>query len=252
MMKKKRKIILNSTLLSLFVITLTSFTDSKNEIRTVEEINVVIKNQKGIFLIDKFEVIDLMTKQQADYVIGVEKKDLNLRLLETRIKVNPFVKDAQVYLNLAGKLQVKIKQRKPIARIFIDGIHDKYIDKQGNILPINAKHTARVLIIKINTPLIWENNLRETNYGEKLFNLIKTINEDIFWNAHIASLTVKKDGEIYLYPQVTKQVVEWGLPENNRNKFNKLMTAYKKILPKKGWNTYSKINLKLYKQIVCK
>ena len=74
MMKKKRKIILNSTLLSLFVITLTSFTDSKNEIRTVEEINVVIKNQKGIFLIDKFEVIDLMTKQQADYVIGVEKK----------------------------------------------------------------------------------------------------------------------------------------------------------------------------------
>ena len=81
--------------------------------------------------------------------------------------------------------------------------------------------------------------------------MLKYIENDAFWKAQIAHILIKKDGEIELYPQVTKQVVEFGMPEDFDGKFSKLLTFYKEILPKKGWNTYDRVNLKFENQIIC-
>jgi len=53
-----------------------------------------------------------------------------------------------------------------------------------------------------------------------------------------------------LYPQVTKQMVEFGKPEDIEVKFKKLRIFYTEILPKKGWNRYEKVNLKYRDQII--
>ena len=60
-----------------------------------------------------------------------------------------------------------------------------------------------------------------------------------------------KDGEVELYPQVTKQKIEFGKPKDFEEKFSKLMTFYKEILPSKGWNYYERVNVKFKDQIIC-
>lgn len=227
------------------------FTGVKNNDRKIENLDVDIVEQQGIFFTDDLEVIDLMTDKSADYVIGVEMGALNPKVLEERVEMNPFVKDAQVYRDLKGNLKVKVKQSTPIARVFVDGKNDKYIDEDGRVLPINAKHTARVPLLETEFKFPWQQNITESSYGESVFELLKYIEKDEFWHAQIAHIVVKKDGEIDLYPQVTKQVVEFGKPEDLEEKFSKLMTFYKEILPKKGWNTYDKVNLKFKNQIIC-
>lgn len=246
--KKNRLIYSFSGLVILFLIT---FTGLKNNARQVEKVKVEILDQEGVFFTDQLEVIDLMTDKSADYVIGVEQGRIVPKTLEARVESNPFVKDAQVFRDLKGNLEVKVVQSKPIARLFIDGKNDRYIDSEGNILPVNARHTARVPLLETDFEFSWEENLKESNYGKEVFELLTFIEQDKFWKAQIAGLLIKKDGEVELFPQVTKQKVEFGLPEDIERKFSKLMTFYKEILPKKGWNTYDRVNLKFENQIIC-
>jgi cell division protein FtsQ len=246
--KKNRLIYSFSGLVILFLIT---FAGIKNNARQVENVKVEILDQEGNFFTDQLEVMDLMTDKSGDYVIGVEQGKIHPKTLEERVEANPFVKDAQVYRDLKGNLKVKVVQSKPIARLFIDGKKDRYIDSEGNILPINAKHTARVPLLETDFEFAWKSNLNESSYGKEVFELLTFIEKNEFWKAQIAGLVIRKDGEIELFPQVTKQKIEFGMPNDIERKFSKLMTFYKEILPKKGWNTYDRVNLKFENQIIC-
>lgn len=251
MSKEEKKNLLIYSFSGLLLLTLIMLTGVRNNARSIEEVQVEIVDQEGIYFTDQLEVMDLMTAQNGDYVVGVKMGELEPKVLEERIEANPFVKEAQVFRDLKGKLQVNVVQSKPIARLFIDGKKDRYIDSEGRILPVNAKHTARVPLIETEFTFNWEQNLNESKYGEQLFEMLTFIEADAFWNAQIAHLYIRKDGDINLYPQVTKQVVEFGKPEKLGQKFSKLMTFYKEILPKKGWNAYERVNLKFENQIIC-
>ena len=93
--------------------------------------------------------------------------------------------------------------------------------------------------------------MKESSYEEQVFNLLNINEKDEFWKAQVAGRKLKNDREFELFPQVTKQRVEFGLPVDIDRKFSKLMTFYKEILPKKGWNSYERVNLKFENQIIC-
>lgn len=233
------------------MVVLILFAGVKNHSRKVDQLQVDIKDQDGIYFTDQLEVVDLITDKSGDYVVGVEMGDLRPRTLEERVEANPFVKDAQVYRDLKGNVQVTVQQSKPIARVYNANAADHYIDEGGRILPINARHTARVPLLETEFTFSWDKNLNESKYGEKVLALLQYIEADAFWSAQIAHLVIKKDGDIDMLPQVTKQTITFGQPENIERKFSKLMTFYKEILPGKGWNTYSSVNLKFENQIIC-
>ena len=93
--------------------------------------------------------------------------------------------------------------------------------------------------------------MNESDFGLKVFDLLRYIEQDDFWRAQIAHVLVREDGEVELYPQVTKQKIEFGEPKDFEEKFSKLMTFYKEILPRKGWNHYDRVNVKFKDQIIC-
>jgi len=53
-----------------------------------------------------------------------------------------------------------------------------------------------------------------------------------------------------MLPQVGNERIEFGKPERVAQKFDKLMIFYKEILPRMGWNKYSRVNLEYEGQIV--
>ena len=213
--------------------------------------DVDVIEEEGVFFTDDLEVIDLMIGDSSDYVIGAKIGRLDPKMLEIRVEANPFVKDAQVFTDLEGNVKVKVQQSKPIARLFTNGKSDKYIDSEGRILPVNAKHPARVPMVETDFEFGWEKNMNESAFGAKVFELLAYIESDEFWKAQIAHILVRKDGEIEFFPQVTKQKIEFGKPMDFEEKFSKLMTFYKEILPKKGWNHYKRVNIKFKDQIIC-
>ncbi len=250
MSREQKKNIVVFSFSGILLLCLMIFTDVRNNGRAVDELNVEVVEEDGVYFTDELEVIDLMT-DSTDFLIGSKVGTIDPKTLETRVEANPFVRDAQVYRDVRGKLLVDVVQSKPIARVFIDGISDRYIDSEGRVLPVNARHTARVPLVETTFEFKWEEHMHESAFGVQLFELLTYIEKDPFWKAQIAHVLVKNDGELELYPQVTKQKIVFGKPEDFEEKFSKLMTFYKEILPKKGWNHYTSVNLKFEDQIIC-
>lgn len=230
---------------------LIGFASVKNAGKQVNNIEVEIIEQNGDFFTDQLEVLSLLNAENTDYVLGLRLAQLDLKTLEQRVEQHPFVKDAQVYRDIKGNVKVKVQQARPIARIFNPKGPDRYIDQDGTLLPTTVRHTARVPVVELERFFSWEKSLTDTDYGQKVLAFLRYIEEDEFWRAQIAHVVISKTGELILLGQVSKQEILFGMPDEMDKKFRKLEVFYKEILPNKGWNTYSLVNLKFENQIIC-
>ena len=233
------------------ILGLISFSGVKHSHRVIHDVLIHIEQEKGNYFIDQPEVLALLNAQNTDYVLGSKIGDIDLKLLERRVEAHAFVADAQIFYDLKGNLVVDVTQARPIARIYDPLGVDKYIDDRGLVLPVNGKYTARVPLVEIEHKMDLKEAITTSEEGTYLFELLRFIDADDFWKAQIAHLVVEDSGEITMLPQITKQRILFGKPSDLAEKFRKLEVFYKEILPNKGWNTYSLVNLKFKDQIVC-
>lgn len=241
-------IIVSGLTLSIFLI---AFTTVKQSNRSIKDLKINIVDADEYYFVDQPEILSLVNANNSDFVLGQRKGQLNLKELEYRIEENAFVHEAQVYTDLAGNLHVKVKQSKPIARFLLGSGRDRYVDDTGKLLPVNTKFTARVPLIEVKKTFPWKSNINETEEGKSIFELLTFIENDPFWKAQIAQLTLLRNGEITMLPQVTRQEIIFGDPIDIAIKFKKLKLFYTEVLPNKGWNTYASVNLKFKNQIIC-
>lgn len=228
------------------------FVEKKNYEKTCISIEVNIRNQYENYFISESDVIDIVTDGGDRRIIGEPIATLNLKKIETDLYQNKFIRNAEVYKDLTGRLMINIDQSRPIARLMSDRGSDRYISNQGEVLPLSKHYTARVLLIDgayaNNTKL---SDLNANQHDKNILELLKYIEKDKFWKAQIAQLNIDKSGNIKMYTQVSRQVVEFGKAEEIEEKFKKLKIFYKEILPAKGWNHYNTVNVKYKNQIVC-
>jgi cell division protein FtsQ len=213
---------------------------------------VKINDQFDNYFISESDILSLVTDGGREQILGKNFNDLPLKSIEARIKGNKFIEEAEVYKDLKGNLIVSAEQSRPLARIIQDSGPDAYIDRNGKILPVSDRFTARVILVGGDyTPQLVKKDLKTSEEGIEIFDLLKFITEDEFWRAQISEIYIDKDREITMYPQVSKQVILFGKADEIETKFRKLKIFYKEILPQKGWNKYEKVNLKYHNQIVC-
>jgi cell division protein FtsQ len=178
--------------------------------------------------------------------------DLNPGDMEFRLEENPYVRNAEVYIEIDGALKIDVFQRKPILRIFKQYSSGYYIDEEGRKMPLSQDYTAPVLLASGN---IAENygggDSVESKTCHDLFLLASHIRKHEFWSQQISQIQVDEKGEFVLYPNVGSHRIILGDVKNLEDKFNRLWLFYNKALVKVGWDKYRVINLKYTGQIVC-
>jgi len=195
--------------------------------------------------------------------IGKTMQSINTFELENRISTIMSVRDVQIYKTANGVLSVKVKQRRPLVRIFNHDNQSYYIDDQGLLLPLSDRFAAHVLVVngKINEPfqlkanqdiMQWDTSVyKREPLIRKIYNFAQYVSDNDFWNAQIAQVYVGGYDDIKLIPRVGSQVILLGSFDNYEGKLNKLKKFYEKALPAEGWNKYKMINLKYSNQIIC-
>jgi len=250
-MKTRTIKILSFSLLGLVLLIFIGFVEKKDAERTFTKISVEVKDIADVYFVDEKEILNNLTAEFQTLSPGIALSKIDFQKMELKVEMHPFVKNAEVFGDFKGNIWVEIQQHKPMARIVRPMAADGYISTEGQILPTSTKYTTRVLILEggFAEKLLEAENLSR-DY-QNLLGLVEFIYQDPFWNAQITSLEIDNNGDIKMHQQVGNQIIEFGDAEDIEEKFNKISLFYEEIIPSKGWNTYSRVNVKYKDQIIC-
>jgi cell division protein FtsQ len=181
------------------------------------------------------------------------------RDLEKLLEKDPYVANAEVFVNVDGDLSVVIEQRQPLLRLMPGGKSGYFIDHEGVILPLSDNFSPMELLVTGKIPIdeIQDaNGMRrvelENNIElQKLMNFANYVKSNEFWSKQIVQLHRAREEDYEIYPRVGAHQILIGSMDEYEDKLRNLELLYDQGLTKYGWNKYNKINLKYSNQIIC-
>jgi cell division protein FtsQ len=212
------------------------------------DIRIEISGIEEHMFIDEKDVLELI--QTKGKVKGTAVASLNLRAMETSLETNPWVRNAEMYIDNQQVLQVQIEERQPIARVFTVQGSSFYLDSSGMRLPLSEKLSARVPMFT-GYP---SDNIKLSKPDSLLLRDIVTIGQyilaDSFWMAQVAQIDIEPGRQFEMIPVVGDHIVAIGNADELDAKFNRLYTFYKQAWLQKGIHYYERLNVQYDKQVV--
>lgn len=230
---------------------LIAFSARKQSGVVCKNIVVDLENTNENHFLEEADILKII-ENSGQTIIGKNIEEINLRTLEAKLEQDKHISNAEMFGDVKGNLTVNVTLRRPIARLIRTDGPDAYVAEDGKVMETSEKYSARIILVSgdIVKKLISQGDLNTTEEGLALMAMIEYINKDKFWKAQVAQLDFNKSGKVFIYPQVTGQVVEFGLPGDIELKFKKLMIFYKEILPQMGWTKYDRVNVEFEGQVI--
>ena len=205
----------------------------------------------GHFLVDSMDIAKTIKRSFAFEWSGHQIGLLNTERLERVLEDDPFILNADVYVNARNMIYIMVQQREPVLRIIDDNGLQYYIDKDGNKMPLSKHFSARVMVATGNLPPHVPGFLdRENHLLKDVFMLSQYIEADRFLHTLVEQIYVS-NGKIWLSPKVGNYKIILGDVEGMEEKFERLKVFYQEVMPYKGWRRYKIVNLSFKGQIVC-
>lgn len=221
------------------VILLFSFTSNRNAKRKIKKAEVVFVGENKLFL--KPEMVNKLLIEKNQDLKTLNKVDLDLKKLETRINKQDLIQKADVFISVDGVLKVVVEQKTPVGRVF-DEAGSFYIDYEGNKMPLSDNFTARVPLVSGEITAIKK---------EKLSQILRIINEDDFLKKNIIGVQVLPNASLILANRNYDFQIDFGRLINIERKFKNYKAFFQKAVLDSTLNNYKRINLKFTKQVVC-
>lgn len=258
---KKILILTGKGIFLFFVIISTAFVNSefkKREIRSVQ-INIISDNTPQMCTIE-----DIQKHMQKNH-IDIENPlyyQFNFHLLEKVINEKNEVKQTSVYLQPNQELNIRIIERKPIARC-ITPIRKFYIDDEWKILQTTQSYKVPLIIAETyeavepykNQPIhkvTASERLSSISTLDDIYTTLNVVLSDTLLMNFIDYIYIDNHQQITLYPLIGKFDILVGNSTYFREKMNKLKLFITYGLNKNdAWNRYSHINLKYQNLIYC-
>lgn len=245
---KKRIFQIVWTLLGISVMVLFGAAMIKKNQKICTGIKIEIEGATQHMFLDEKDILELLNL--SGKIEGNAIGKINLRILEKQLEMNGWIKNAEMYFDNQQILQVKILERQPIARIFVNGGSSFYLDTAGLRLPLSDKLSARVPIFT-NFPSNRTALAKpDSNLLESIIKLASFIQSDSFWMAQISQVNINSQSNFELLPLIGDQLILLGDTVLMRNKFGHLRAFYNQALLQNGINTYEKLDLRFNNQVV--
>jgi cell division protein FtsQ len=231
-----------------------SFVKKEQKQQLCNSVDITIDPELDNFFVDREMVIDILSDKRGITALeGQEISQINIAEMENRLRLDPYIFKAEVFLSVGGELNVNVVQRRPLIRILKNDGGGFYIDNYGFKMPLSTKYTSRVVVATGNIPeSLTQQDTLVMPVTKELYKLAAYLDANSFWKAQIGQVHVNMEGDMILIPVVGNHEIILGNTTDMEEKFDKLMVFYEQGLSKTGWNKYSSINLKFRNQVVCK
>lgn len=219
----------------------------KNQ-RPCTDIRIEITGPEKLMFIDEKDILEMM--QPGGSLKGSRIQFLHLQQMETRLEKNPWVQNAEMFIDNQQVLQVRIREREPVARVFTDDGNSFYVDSASLRLPLSDKVSARVPMFTgfpSDKPVLAK---PDSALLRDIVSMGNYIMADSFWMAQVAQIDIQPGGIFEMIPVIGDHVVTLGTAAGLDKKFERLYTFYKKAWLQNGINTYERLDVQYDHQVV--
>ena len=212
------------------------------------DIKIEITGVERHMFIDEKDVLSILNS--AGPVAGNPVADVNLKAMETVLERNPWVKNAEMFLDNNQLLQVLIEERQPVARVFTMEGNSFYLDSAAMRLPLSEKLSARVPIF---TGFPSDRKVLARPDSTLLLSIVQLgqyIIADSFWMAQVAQIEITPQANFELVPVLGDHVVALGNGDDLAGKLRRLYIFYQNAWLQNGIHTYEKLDVQYDNQVV--
>jgi cell division protein FtsQ len=251
--KIMKKVLLVAATLSaaaLFVVVLTSAIKKQNQL-VCRNIQVKIDYDSGLAFLTEAEVKDKINYLSGGEITGKPLARIDFSGLEKDIRKNPFVNDAEVFVDQEQDIVVDIVQKRPILRVINNDGVSYYISEKNERIPLSNNFTSHVAIALGNVEMHTDTK-RDSAVQTALYKLILFVRKDEFLNALVDQVYVRENGDMEVIPKIGRQTIVFGAVDDEMaEKFDRLKVFYNEGMRKTGWDKYKTIDLRYRDQVVC-
>jgi cell division protein FtsQ len=220
--------------------------------------NVVIAIESledGSYMIKEEDVLLLLQRSFGSELQGQSLALIDVDRLERVLESDPFVRDADAFVDAENVIHLNVRQRQPVLRVIDQQGVSYYLDASGHRMPTSQHFTARVLVATGNiNPFDPGFRSREKDSVRHVFELTGQLLDDPFYRALIEQIHVDENKVIHLTPKIGKQKIVFGpfRDKDVEKRLQRLKVFYKEGMPYSGWEKYKSIDVQYEGQVVCK
>lgn len=236
----KRKWVLLKILIGIFLLGfLLIFSQNRFEKREIKSVIAKIDYTKGNYFITESIVKEILGTTHRDFP-KMAMKSIEINRMEENLRRNPFIKEAEVFLENNGFLHTNIQQETPIARVNT-GKEQFYITLDGKKIPLSKDYSASVILV--NGPV-------NSSDFIPLSNLAQKISEDNLLKNFIIGIHKNSKNSFILLSVDDRYVLNLGDLENLNRKLGNFKIFYEEFLSVSDSIPYKTFNLNFINQIV--
>ena len=218
------------------------------EQKKISGVRISIENEERCQFISKEEVNRSLFERRHMNPRKIAINNIDLKKMEHILSANPWIENAQVFLDNNSTLNIEVTQRVPQLRVFQKNGNSYYIDSSAHILPLSDHYTHYELLF-INVP-----ELREDSIGNdlkrKMIAIANFIKRDTFWQAQTAEVVVNGFDNFEIVPVLGTHKILLGNADNIKEKLENVFAFYQNVLNKIGWDRYTGIDARFKNQVV--
>lgn len=246
--RKILQVLLTITVAAGCIVAMVSASTIEGE-RPLKSLPVIhISNDRKYHFIEQKEIMNLAIYNRNIDILHTPVSRLDAHGIEQAIMKDPWVADAQVFIDIDRMMHIYVTQRVPVARIFRKDGTSYYMDSTLHTMPLSDNYTYYTMVVT-NAP---EMNDDSSGIGlrKQIASLVKAINVDSFWSAQVSQVVIDSAGMFELIPVLGNQRILFGDTSAMKDKFSNLLTFYKNVLNRIGWDKYETLDLRFRNQVV--
>ena len=236
---KRKWILLKILIFVIFLGFLLVFANNRYKVRELVKVDNKIDYSQGIYFITHADIDSVLKSTHSDYP-KMQAQRVSIKEMENKLDANPFIKDAQVYLENDGILHTKIEQQIPVARVK-DGNKQYYITQDSTEIPLCKTFAAKVMLI---------NGKIDKKEYNGIVHLTEIINNDNLLKNLIIGVKKSQKNSFILLVNDGHYILDLGNLENLENKLQNFKVFHQEYIEKTAEMPYKKLNLKYNNQIV--
>lgn len=219
-----------------------------------KSIDIVIKDSLTDRLVTCRDIMGYLDGGKG--IIGGKMNGIDLYAIEKGLGEKGEIRAVEAYCDNNGSVCIELLQRRAKMR-FMGMCGDFYSDSTGYFFPVAKK--ADVPVVTGSIPLSsaagykgFAQNGKEKEWIAGALELGEYIEQHWYWHSQISQIDVADNGDVVLFTREGDHKFIFGDFTDIDDKFDKIATFYKVIVPQSGDKRYRTVNVKYKNQIICR